>query len=649
MTRVVKELDGRVVTSNRRQAVDSYARPFYHVNSHLSSIASALEKWNPVFINRARQAEEQKWNREVEEGKAIAMQYAGKDYTLAQIEADINAGNGGRYVALSKAQKEGINQLQLEQGLNNVSLKIQEAYDSATFKDKDGNEHRLYESKDPMAFQQWFDNKYNELWEAETGGVYDRSLYGQLGSRHRAQARNSLYSQFLSARGEMKRREADISATQVLDTYYDNALNSGRYVGNSKMQGELRAVLNRITEERDRVGDGGDGAVLTTNYLLMKMGTATHNNEVQFLLDNAKGVKKVWENPTYRSKLEHYAEQKRKQFEAEVYQRQVQAYQNARMKLGYAQLADSWKARDGLNTATAVAKKYLAEVGNDWNRLGEVADKLMNDPAVAKNRFALNIAHDFVKSYGKNIPYIQDLMIKAYKGANIDYFAAVDNRQLSPETALAIASIQDKSDYKDKNNMYSILQKYAESVIPKPDPTMQMMDANAIAMRQSAVNAMTDMMMDSVSAQFNGPINTASPEFAVAVANASKDAVAVYGSQEAQERAYAKDNFRVFGDIANTKPTTKSVMTFLDTSGILSDPDVAKEVVQLISSRGLKLPSRISPNAEAIEQSLANKNYQINDQPIKTLNDLCYIVRFLSDQDWSALVSGLGGNVNNGN
>ena len=645
MTRVVRDLEGRVVTSNRRQAVDSYARPYYHAHNSIRSIATALERWNPVFINRARQAEQQKWNREVEEGKAIAMQYAGKDYTLDQIEADIKAGNGGRYVALSKAQKEGINQLQLEQGLNNVSLKMQEAYDSATFKDVDGKEHRLYEAKDPMAFQKWFDEKYNELWESETGGVYDRSLYGELGSRHRAQSRNNLYSQFLSARGEMKSREADLAATQVLDTHFSSVLDKASYVGNSKALGDMRAVLNRVTNERDLVGSGGnisEGSMLATNYLLMKMGEATHNQEVQFLLNTAKGVTKIWDKPEYRSKLENFAENKRKQFEAEARKRVLEARQDAHWRLQAASDAERWKALRGTQKAYAAWDKYKGEVGNDVNRFGEVAEKILTDPSVAGDPFALSVALTMRKNYGNNIPAIMKASRDLYGGQDVNLYEMAKNGVADVSTILTLEKQRDSSDFLNKNRVFNYMRKSLESLIPKPDPVLS--TSGDLLQRDIALNAGARMATESFFMQYgNQPVNSASVEFFQHAEQPLKDAVAFYSDPVNQERAMAEQKYNWFGEIAKTTPAQGDAKTFIASSGILADADIGRQMKELIRSHGMRLPTRNTPYAEEVEQNLAQKNYQFNDAPVRTLNDLCFIVNSLSNEEWAALVAGLNG------
>lgn len=644
MTRVVRDLEGRVVTSNRRQAVDSYARPYYHVHNSIRSIATALERWNPVFINRARQAEQQKWNREVEEGKAIAMQYAGKDYTLDQIEADIKAGNGGRYVALSKAQKEGINQLQLEQGLNNVSLKMQEAYDSATFKDVDGKEHRLYEAKDPMAFQKWFDEKYNELWESETGGVYDRSLYGELGSRHRAQSRNNLYSQFLSARGEMKSREADLAATQVLDTHFSSVLDKAGYIGNSKALGDMRAVLNRVANERDLVGSGGEGGMLATNYLLMKMGEATHNQEVQFLLNSAKGVTSIWDKPAYRSKLENYAQQKEKQFEAEAWQRETRAYQREGMALGRATRAEQWMALRATQTARAVAQKYLDANGLSWNEVNQVANQIMTDPAIAKNSFNLTSAQSLIKSLGNNLPLMDELSRRKWRGEEVDLKPYIDSGQLSANAALAIDEIGNRSDYKDKAQLYNYMYKSLDPLFLKVDATIA--DPQDFTRRESALHAAAAMATDSMLMQYNGqPINIASTDFIARATQAVKDAATAWGPQEKWDVAYQQDNFLKHGEITRIPIDSGKAKQFLATSGVLADPEVSQEVRKLIASHGTRLPvGQFTPYGQEQQKRLADKGYQFNNVPVQTFNDLCAIVHGLSTEDWAALVAGLNPN-----
>ena len=624
MVRVVKDLrNNHIVTTNARKAVDTYARPYYHVHNSLASVADALEKWNPVFVNVARKKEQERYNREVEEGKAIAMQYAGRDFTLDQIENDIKSGNSDRYRKLSFAMKEGINQMQMEQGLNSVSMKMFEAYDDATFPDANGNPHRLYEAKDPMAFQKWFDGKFNELWEAETGGKYDQSLYGELGSKVRATVQNSLYNQFLRARGEMKQYEADKAMVGVLDTYLTPLMDRGKFVGNSKALGDIRATIDRLITQRDLAGGAGDGDRVATNVLLMKMGEADTQLEVNFLADAARGSK-LWNNAQYRSKIETFVKQKEKQFQAEREHAEDRAYTRFRHHIGYITGQEQLRALNGAKFGQNIVAEELKKVGNTYERMREVLPDIM--ARVGSNRYAAAEVMQIYRTSGQNISRKMQMISEASGGKDVDEWGAVSRGEISPADAMEILQTKQHSNYKAAAALRPVISKMIQ--IEKPDAMLG--SAVEKSNYNMAVDLATTQVINNLMSQGINDVN--SPDFFVASAELVSQAnqrFATLGQQAAAAQVYKT---QYYGEIAKGVSTPDDAKNFFAYTDILKDPDFKKSVGIILNSRGVDMPMA-SHDTDMQEKKLKEKGYTFRGKPVNTFND----VQFIANEYWNAV------------
>lgn len=394
--RVVRNLQTLSTTTAPRTPVDSYARPFYHDNQRLNSISASLEKWLPTFVNYQKNEDDRKYRKEVADGYALAAKYAGEDPSVEGFRQMVADGRAEGMRSLSKAHEHGINTFQMEAAMNKLNTQMQEWWDNSTFIDETGKERRISEVQDPAEFDRQYNKAISSTWEQLTGGQYDSQLYKQAFQQTAGAIHNIINQKFLAKRAEAKKFETDNGATAAMDSVLAPALGSKMlYLEPQKFDALITDRMNHNLDIHASTSSTAEAAQWGVDYYVANI-INKNPTEIQRLLQSAKGVRRIWDNPKHRLAIESAVKTARYNWDMEERNRQ---YKYAKAK------------NDAAEQAYDRVVKELYQ-GNH----SKVDLKILDDPRINSSRETYNLAQNQLRYGSVNSPSFQRDVRAAYMG-----------------------------------------------------------------------------------------------------------------------------------------------------------------------------------------------------------------------------------------
>ncbi|EFB89780.1 hypothetical protein HMPREF7215_2594 [Pyramidobacter piscolens W5455] len=269
MTRIVKDLDQRVVTSASRSVTDSYARPYYHNDTRLQSLAGALGRFLPAFVDYDRQKKDEQYRKEVAEGWALAQKYSGRGYSVEEFRSIVENDGAEKFRRLTKAREHGVNQFQMMEMTGSLAADMDDWFKHKTFVDQNGNELPIADVQDPAVFDRLFNQEVSRRVQEKTGGQYDARLFQEYFTPRLASIHNQVTQQFLQKRASALLFETQQKFTEAMNAVLEPNMNSKAFYGSpSQWIKDNSPVLNHALDVFASQSSREEAAAMGAAYLI---------------------------------------------------------------------------------------------------------------------------------------------------------------------------------------------------------------------------------------------------------------------------------------------------------------------------------------------------------------------------------------------